>query len=114
YVKRIAQSRHSGHERDHGGRALPRAPALEPYLSQLQFRPRTEAARRRSLNAEVVHSDLLEIRGPITPVIGGPHSIFRALLFRHSVELVRRRKRRSARRVGIIVETDVAVARAAA
>ena len=59
-VKRIAEPRHRRHGGDRRGCALPRAAELEPCLFELQLRPRPGAARR-SLNAEVIHPDALEI-----------------------------------------------------
>ena len=109
--KRVAEPRHRGDGGDRRSRAISRAPALVAYLPQLQLRPHAEAeGRRGSLNAEVVHPDFLEIWGPVAPVIGRPHSVFRAFLRRLGVELRPARERVTVRRIGIVEERDVAIA----
>ena len=91
----------------------PAPPHWNPIPPELQLRPGPKGGRR-SLIADVVHSDLLEIGGVIAPVVGGPHSIFSAFPVRDGVELGTAGKRVAMRRVGIIDERNIAVARAAA
>ena len=72
-------------------RPIPRRQTGAPSRLNYNF-GRCRRTEPRSLNAEVIHPDALEIGKVIAPVVGRPHPVFRAFLLRHGVKLGRPRE----------------------